>query len=136
MTKEDFIAIELPMWPSTNWLFATVYKDRYWKPLKKPIRIKSEEYENWLILAEIEYRKNKKYTITGDKWLQAELNYFFPIYNKNGTKKVKDTANYEKAIIDFLCTKIKWLEDHKIKRIVQEKHDSKKNIAKILIKEI
>lgn len=124
--KEDFILVELTMPPSMNKLFA-------WKVR----RTKSDEYKWRLNLAFVEYN-NAWYTykIIWDEWLEVHLNYFFPLYTEEGEKKIKDTANFEKATIDFLCTKIPWLQDHKIKRIIQEKHDSDKNIVKILIKEI
>ena len=137
MWKEDYIIIELPMPPSTNWLFATVLKDKYWRTLRKPRRGKSEAYEVWLLLAKQEFNKiTTKYKITWDSWLEVHLNYFFSLYTKEGKKRIKDTCNYEKATMDFLSDQIEWLEDHKLKRVIQEKHDSEQNIVKILIKEI
>lgn len=134
MTKEDYIIIELPMPPSLNSLFKT--NKNWWKS-------KSKEYVDWLKLADEEFSKIKmNYKIIWDDWLYAELNYFFSLYTLEWNKRVKDTANYEKAVIDFLSGtrkrkwKIEWLSDHKIKRITQEKHDSKLDICKIMIKEI
>lgn len=131
--KEDYIILELPMCPSTNSLFA-------WKVN----RHKSKAYKDWITLATKEFSKiGTKYSISWDEWLEVHLNYFFSLYTKEWKKRIKDTANYEKATIDFLCgldknenKRIEWLEDHKIKRIIQEKHDSEKNICKILIKEM
>jgi Holliday junction resolvase RusA-like endonuclease len=123
--KEDFIAITLPMWPSVNWLFS-------WKVR----RYKSDEYKRWLQLADIEFNKiETTYKITGDSWLYVELHYFFSLYTLKWNKRVKDTSNYEKAVCDYLSTKIEGFEDHKVKRIIQEKHDSDKNIVKIIVKE-
>lgn len=125
MAKEDFISLTLPMPPSTNWLFAWMKR-----------RHKSDEYKNWLHKVDIEYRKlDKEYSIKWDNWLIAEYHYFFSLYTLKNKKRIKDTSNYEKALTDYLCTKIEWLEDHKIKRIILEKHDSDKNIVKIIIKE-
>jgi Holliday junction resolvase RusA-like endonuclease len=135
--KEDYIIIELPMWPSINWLFATITKDRYWRYLKKPRRSKSEAYTTRIEVAEREFNKiPTKYKITWDSWLEVHLNYFFSLYTKEWKKRIKDTCNYEKATMDFLSDQIEWLEDHKLKRVIQEKHDSEQNIVKILIKEI
>lgn len=126
MAKEDFIAVTLPMPPSTNWLFTWMKRRR-----------KSDKYKQWLQIVDIEYTKlDKHYKIKWDNWLIAEIHYFFSLYTLKGKKRVKDTANYEKATIDYLCTKIEGLEDHKIKRIIQEKHDSDKNIVKVIIKEL
>ena len=112
--KEEYIMVELSMPPSMNKLFS-------WKVR----RIKSDQYTWWLSLAMVEYC-NWWYTykIKWDEWLEVHLNYFFPLYTDEWKKKIKDTANYEKATIDFLCTKIPWLQYNKIKIIIQEKHDS------------
>lgn len=125
MSKEEYILIELPMPPSLNKLFA-------WKAK----RVKSDEYKWWLKLALVKYSNIWiNYKISWDEWLEVSLNCFFSLYTKEWKKRIKDIANYEKAVIDFLTTKIKWFEDHKIKRIIQEKHDSNLNIIKIMIKE-
>lgn len=126
MAKEEYILLELPMPPTVNQLYAWMKR-----------RHKSNEYKKWLQLADIEYIKNDiNYKISWDNWLELHLNYFFSLYTLKDKKRIKDTANFEKATTDYLCTKIEGLEDHKIKRIIQEKHDSDKNIVKILIKEI
>jgi len=126
MNKEAHILLELPMPPSLNCLFA-------WYPK----RHKSDKYKEWINIADEEYRKlDIDYNISWDDWLEVHLNFFFSLYTLKWKKRVKDTANYEKAVIDWLWTKIWWFEDHKIKRIILEKYDSKNNIAKILIKEI
>ncbi len=134
MAKEEYISIELPMPPSLNSLLKT--NKRWWKS-------KSKEYIDWLKMADIEYSKIKtNYKIIWDEWLYVELHCFFSLYTLKWAKRIKDTANYEKAVVDFLAGtrkrkwKIEWFSDHKIKRILQEKHDSEKNIIKILIKEI
>ena len=126
MWKEDYISLELPMPPSTNTLFA-------WKVR----RYKSDDYKTWLLKSKQCFNELwTKYKITWNNWLEVHLNCFFSLYTKKWNKRIKDVANYEKATIDFLCTQIEGLEDHKIKRIILEKHDSEKNIIKILIKEI
>jgi Holliday junction resolvase RusA-like endonuclease len=126
MAKEEYISIQLPMPPSVNIAYA-------WKVR----RYKSPEYQKWIQLADIEYSKNWfKGRITWDEWLEVNYNYFFSLYTLEWKKRVKDVWNYEKLLTDYLCTKIEWLEDHKIKIIKLEKHDSDKNYVKILIKEI
>jgi len=100
------------------------------------IRHKSEKYKLWIELATIELRKQTKYRITGDNWLLVDYDFHFPIFNKNGSKKVKDVANYEKALSDFLADNITGFEDHKIKMIVMKKTDSKESYVNIKIKEL
>lgn len=97
------IELELTMPISINTAIAG-YKRRY----------KSKKYKQWEQIANIEMNRQTQYEITGDKWLRVEYDFYFPIYNKNGTKKVKDVFNYEKVLTDFLCTRIKGLKDHKI----------------------
>ena len=99
-------------------------------------RYKSKQYKEWEKIFKHEYNNQTKYWITDDDWLQAEYNYYMPIYNKNGTKKVKDVANYEKILTDALCKVIEGLEDHKIKSIKLEKHDSDRNEVEVLIKKV
>ncbi len=124
--KEESIIIELPMPPSVNTLFA-------WKVR----RYKSDKYKAWILEAINSFNKiPTKYNIKWDEWLEVHLNYFFSSYTKKWDKRIKDTDNYCKATLDFLCDNIEGLQDHKIKRIIQEKHDSDKNIVKILIKEM
>lgn len=124
--KLDYILLELPIPPSVNIAYS-------WKVR----RYKSPEYKKWIELANIEYARNGfKWVIRWDKWLEVSYNYFFSLYTLKWEKRIKDLWNFEKLLTDFLCTKIDWLEDHKIKRINLEKHDSDKNIVKILIKEI
>ena len=126
MTKEDFISLELPMPISVNTAYA-------WKS----IRHKSKQYKKWIQLADIEYSKNSiNYSIKWDNWLEVRYNYFFSLYTLKGKKRIKDVWNYEKVLTDYICTKIEWLEDHKIRIINLEKHDSDKNTVKILIKEL
>jgi Holliday junction resolvase RusA-like endonuclease len=124
MPKEEYISITLPKPPSLNWLFAGKAK-----------RFKSKEYKQWLALAELEMRKQAKYTLTGNEWLRIDLNYFMPLYYKNWKHKKEDLDNLFKALLDFLWDNIEWFEDSNIKIINAEKHDSELNIVKILIKE-
>jgi len=124
--KLDYISLILPMPPSVNIAYS-------WKVR----RYKSDEYKNWIELANIEYLKNWfKWVIRWDKWLEVSYNYFYSLYTLKWKKRVKDLGNYEKLLTDFLCSKIEWLKDEHIKVIKLEKHDSDKNIVKILIKEL
>ena len=117
--------LEFTIPPTLNKLFAGYTK-----------RHKSKEYENWLKKANIELLKQERYTITGDEWLEINLTYFMPIYNKDWTKKTKDLDNYFKALMDFLWDNIEWFKDKNIKVIKAEKKDSELWIVKIFIKEI
>ena len=117
--------IELTCPPSLNKLFAGY-----------PKRHKSNEYEKWLRLASIELSKQTRYKIKWDEWLEINLTYFMPIYNKDWTKKTKDLDNYFKALMDFLWDNIEWFKDKNIKVIKAEKKDSDLWIVKIFIKEI
>ena len=76
------------------------------------------------------------YSISGDEWLEIELDYFFSLYTKEGKKRVKDLDNYFKALLDSLASNIEWFQDHKVKRIIAEKHDSTENVVNITIREI
>ena len=111
--------------PSVNCLFSGMQK-----------RVKSKAYRDWILKANIGMGIWSNDKISGDEWLNVTIDYYFPLYTKKWEKKIKDTANYEKATIDYLCTKIDGLEDHRIKRITQEKHDSEKDIVIIKINEI
>ena len=83
----EYIEITLPMPPSLNCLFAGM-KRRY----------KSNVYEKWLNNAEDKFEIWINDTISGDEWLNVNIDYYFPLYTKAGKKKIKDAANYEKAI--------------------------------------
>ena len=120
-----YIEVILPMPPSVNCLFSGMQK-----------RVKSKAYRDWILKANIGMGIWSNDKISGDEWLNVTIDYYFPLYTKKWEKKIKDTANYEKATIDYLCTKIDGLEDHRIKRITQEKHDSEKDIVIIKINEI
>lgn len=101
-----------------------------------PKRHKSDEYKQWLELASYELLQQERYKITGNEWLEVNLTYFMPIYNKNWTKKKKDLDNYFKAIMDFLWDKIEWFKDENIKVIKAEKKDSELWIVKLYIREL
>ena len=117
--------LEFTIPPSLNKLFAGY-----------PKRHKSNEYEQWLKLASIELASQTDYKIKWDEWLEINLTYFMPLYNKDWTKKTKDLDNYFKALLDFLWDNIKWFKDKNIKVIKAEKKDSELNIVKLYIKEI
>lgn len=124
--KEESIKLILPCPISIN----TAYSG-------KAKRYKSDQYKEWIEKARIAYLKcDTRYNITGDSWLFVEYDFYFPIFNKDWTKKVKDVWNYEKVLSDFLCSEIPWLLDHKFKTIVLRKHDSEANEVHITIKEI
>lgn len=121
----EYIILQLPLPPSVNWLYAG-YR----------VRHKSNEYKKWIEEAERELRRQTKYTIHGDEWLEVSYAYYMPIYNKNGSKKKVDVFNYEKSLSDFLEAHIEWFEDKKILKGNVEKIDSKERYVKIFIKEI
>ena len=124
--KENAIKLTLDMPISIN----TAYSG-------KVRRFKSDQYKEWTLKAHIQYLNGGYgYKITWDDWLFVEYDFYFPIYNKNWTKKVKDVWNYEKVLSDFLCTEIPWLEDHKFRTIILRKHDSTANQVDITIKEL
>ena len=125
------IEIELPMPISVNKAFATVMN----KKTGKPIRVKSNEYKDWIEIANLAYNKYD-YEITGDEWLWVDIQLFFPLFFDNGKKRKKDVDNYIKTFVDFLTNRISWFEDHKIIRLSIEKFDSKNNIVKIKIYEL
>lgn len=124
--KEESINITLPLPISVNWAYSWNRKRR-----------KSNVYIEWLEKAEIAYSQyDFDYTISGDEWLEVEYKFFFPIYNKNGTKKKKDAMNYEKVLSDFLEKSIDGFEDKKILKAKIEKIDSNRNEVEVVIKEI
>ena len=120
------IVLEFNMPPSTNTLFS-------WKVR----RYKSDSYKQWILSSKQQLNNLWiKYRITWNEWLEVHINCFFSLYTKEWKKRIKDIANYEKAVIDFIADHIEWFQDHKIKIMRLEKHDSDKNIIKILIKEL
>lgn len=111
------INLELPIPPSVNVAFATNFKTGR--------RFKSKKYGEWERDAKIILDShNAKYSIVGDEWLSVTYTFFMPIMCKNGNKKIKDVANYEKALTDFLCANIEGFQDHKITRMYLQKVDS------------
>ena len=102
-----------------------------------PNRHKSDKYK------EFENKMEKyflelpdKPEIEWDNWLSVQYRFYFKIYNKNWSKKIKDTFNYEKALTDCLSKHIKWFEDHKIKWWSCWKYDSEKEYIEVEIKEL
>jgi len=124
---EQNIKLYLPMPISINTAYA-------WKAK----RYKSPEYKKREKFAKMSLEEQEKiYKITGDNWLFVQYTFNFPIWNKtNKRKKIKDLANYEKVLSDFLAKNIEWFEDHKIKILFMEKNDSKKEFVKVEITEI
>lgn len=117
---------ELNMPPSMNWLFS-------WKE----IRYKSEEYQGFEKYVMVAFaNSDEKPRITWDEWLEVEYSFYFSLYTQKWKKRIKDTFNFEKALTDTLWHHIEWFDDHKIKRWIVEKHDSKENIVKFIIREL
>lgn len=121
----SYIRLKLPLPPSVNWLYAG-----------KVRRYKSDKYKTWLQLAKIELNKQETYKIEGWEWLEVKYGFYTPIYNKDGSKKIKDTFNFEKALSDFLADNIEWFQDHHIKKWEVEKFHSEEEYVLIFIKEI
>lgn len=114
----EAIKLELPLPPSVNGAYTNLHYGnwRVW-------RAKSPTYRNWEKIADMALRAvNFNMFITDDEWLEVEYEYHMRIYNKNGTKKKRDVANYEKCLSDYLQKIIDWFEDHKIKSIKLHKH--------------
>ena len=78
----------------------------------------------------------EKWEIYDDNWLSVQYRFYFPLYNKDWSKKIKDTANYEKCLTDCLCKEINWFSDHKIKIMSLSKFDSQEEFMEIEIKEL
>jgi Holliday junction resolvase RusA-like endonuclease len=123
--KEDSINLTLPIPISVNQAYAGNWK-----------RYKSKAYKTWIALAELEMRKQVKYTLSWNEWLKIDLNFFIPLYYKNGNRKKQDIDNFLKPLLDFLGDNISWFDDMNIKVLNAEKIDSKNNEVKILIREI
>lgn len=102
----------------------------------KSIRYKSNDYKKYEQLFNLTMNKYPTYYIEWDKWLAVNYEFYFKLYNKNWTKKVKDLWNLEKILTDCLCKRIKWLEDHKIKEIKMIKTDNEKEFVNVIIYEI
>ena len=121
--NEKSINIIIPMPPSINTAYAGY-----------PKRHKSNEYKQYEKIVWL-YLKKEKFWIEWDKWLNVIYDYYFPLYNKDWTKKIKDVWNYEKCLTDTLCKNIKWFEDHKILNIKMSKNNSEKSFVKVTIYE-
>ncbi len=124
----DHIEITLPMPTSVNHAYKTVRNRK-----GNIIRAVSDEHEMWVLEATLALRKFEKKEIEGDEWLEVSYEFRFPLYNKNGTKKKKDTFNFEKVLSDFLAVKIKWFADHKIISGQVCKVDSPDNVVIVKI---
>ena len=113
--------------PTTNHLFGTCFRTKR--------RYKTQEYKDWVRVAEKELLAQKRLKISGDEWLEADYKFYFPIYNKDGSKKKKDTFNYEKALSDFLSDNITGFEDKKILDGRVRKIHSERNEVEIVVRE-
>lgn len=121
------IRLTLPCPPSVNAAYGNCSHGRY----------KTPKYKEWENIALLKLIAQERKRITGDEWLEVEYKFYFPIYNKDGSKKKKDLENYFKCLSDFLGKNITGFEDHKIKRyITPEKFDSTRNEVDVVIREI
>lgn len=127
METSDCFKITLPIPPSVNQCFGTNWSTKR--------RFKSKKYEEWIELCNI-LLINRRIRLKGDSWLAAEYKFYMPIYNKNNTKKVKDVANYEKALSDYLSLKVDGFEDHKLKTIFMTKIESDRMEVELIVREI
>lgn len=98
-------------------------------------RVKSKEYVQWERENE-HVNINEWYRIIGDDWLEVRYTFYFPLYTKTKSKKVKDLFNYEKCLTDFLTKKIDWFEDHKIKLWIVQKIDCANESVDVEIREL
>jgi len=115
--------------PSVNKCYGTNFQTKR--------RFKTPCYVEWELDAFCSLNRQKRKKIIGNEWLEVGYYFYFPLYNKNGTKKVKDLENYFKALSDFLSKQITGFEDHKIKRYISpEKFDSDRNEVEVVIREI
>lgn len=121
---EEYIELKLPMPISINIAYTGKVK-----------RKKSEAYKNWISFAELEMRKQTKYSIKWDNWLFVEYEFNFSLYTLEWKKRIKDTWNFEKVLSDFLADNITGFEDHKIKTLLLKKVDNEDAFVKVKIKE-
>lgn len=99
-------------------------------------RYKSDDYVEFSDKMEYFFKTLwEKWEIYDDNWLSVQYRFYFPLYNKDWSKKVKDIDNYEKCLTDCLCKWIKWFSDHKIKIMSLSKFDSQEEFMEIEIKE-
>lgn len=120
------IHLTLPMPPSVNKAYAGF-----------PKRHKSNDYKKWEVEARKALKTQTKYSIEGDKWLNAMYVLHTDLYYKNGKKKVIDVANYEKLTSDFLSHEIPWFADHKIMSItLLKKQKKQEDFIEILVDEL
>jgi len=99
-------------------------------------RYKSDDYVEFSDKMEYFFKTLwEKWEIYDDNWLSVQYRFYFPLYNKDWSKKIKDIDNYEKCLTDCLCKWIKWFSDHKIKIMSLSKFDSQEEFMEIEIKE-
>ena len=102
-----------------------------------PKRQKSDDYKKWEVEARNALKTQTKYSIEGDKWLNAMYVLHTDLHYKNGKKKVIDVANYEKLTSDFLSHEIPWFADHKIMSItLLKKQKEQDDFIEILVDEL
>jgi len=124
------IRMVLPMPISVNAAYASFSSD------KGVRRVKSAAYSLWKAEAANACLTQDSWEIEGDGWLEVTYTYYFSLFTKEGKKRIKDVANYEKVLSDFLAEVIQGFQDHKIKRIVLVKEDSPRNEVEVSIKEL
>jgi len=122
--KEEYIKLILPLPISINKAYAW-YRKRH----------KSDDYKVWYYEAFAKLKEQTEYIIKWDAWLFVEYNFYTNIYTSKW-KRIVDVANFEKVLSDFLADNLIWFKDHKIKRMLLEKHNSQTNYVEIKIKEI
>ena len=120
------IKLKVPIPVSVNQAYTWTWKRR-----------KSESYKDFIEAVKYALILDwNDYKIIWDEWLEVKYEFYFKIYNKDWTKKKKDTFNYEKTLSDTLWKFIPWFSDHKIKRWFVEKFDSEEEFVLVTIKEI
>lgn len=127
MQIKDALHITIPMPPSINACFGTNWNTKR--------RFKSKKYEEWIEVCDV-LLMARNFRIRGDSWLAVEYKLYTNIYNKDGTKKKKDTENYIKPISDYLTHKIEGFDDHRIKTMSVTKYQSDRDEVDIILREI
>lgn len=99
-------------------------------------RVKSSDYKVWEAKAILALRKQKKYSIYGDKWLSCIYTFYTSLVTAKWEKRIWDVANREKVLSDLLAKHgIEWFQDHKIKEmklIKEEKHDTEERVEVLI----
>lgn len=119
---------------SVNWMFAWIWR-----------RFKSKEYKEFDTKMEEFMKTLPPMKVDPNKFMTVEYEFWFPIYNKNGTIKKKDIGNYEKGISDFFWRKdkkdkskylcIEGFEDQNISDLRLSKRNSDTEYIKVIIRQ-